>query len=441
MISRLRSSNPWRGTWWIISSDYLLGGVLLTLALALILAAWLPQMSALGADDAVWQAEMLRRFGSGGWVEAARPFLQTLGVFRVADAVGLRLSLALLALALLTRLVDSVEGLWQGRRGAAPQENMAWKVMDEDWAELIAKLRRQRLHVAEESATGQATNGAEQTGIVVCVDRWPWGELGAALVYLGGLLLLSSMVVTALWSWRVGALSVAAGESVPLEHGHHLAVQLEELSQDGRRGVGKIWRGETLVSAGEVSVGRPLTGGGVGVYLVGSGAGLRVRASLSDSLALELATGPYRAGQKELLLTFGEDEARRTVGVPDAGLVLLLTMPPSAGEGTSPQVQVFESGSGQLILEQDAPTDTPLVVGDVSFVLTPVPYAQVQVVHDPGAFWSQLGVLGLLAGLVLRGGWPPRRLWLRRLAGSDKGPGRVEAAGDVQGLALGPSEV
>jgi cytochrome c biogenesis protein ResB len=149
---------------------------------------------------------------------------------------------------------------------------------------------------------------------------------------------------------------------------------------------------------------------------------------------LELATGSEQTGQTELLLTFAEDETRQSVGVPDAGLVLFLTMPQSTQGGTQPWVQVLESGSGQFIFEQNAPDGAPLTVGGVSFVLTPVPCARVQVTHDPGIFWSQLGLVVLLAGLVLWGRWPPRRLWLWRMPSSDNELGRVRVAGDVQGL-------
>jgi hypothetical protein len=108
--------------------------------------------------------------------------------------------------------------------------------------------------------------------------------------------------------------------------------------------------------------------------------------------------------------------------------------PQSAQGSVQPWVQVLESGSGQFILEQNAPDGAPLTVGGVSFVLTPVPCARVRVTHDPGVFWSQLGLVLLLAGLVLWGRWPPRRLWLWRLAGSDDEPDKVKVAGDVQGL-------
>jgi cytochrome c biogenesis protein ResB len=426
-MSRFRSGDPWRALWQVATSDYVLGTVLLALALALILATWLPQMPAEGAGKAAWEAEVFRRFGGRGWSDAMRSALQAVGAFRVADTIGLRSLLALLALSLLARLFDSAEGLWRGWRDDAPPHDAPWARVTGDWDELVASLRRQRFRIVAKG--GQAD--------VALADRWPWGELGPVLVYLGGLVVLAGMAATALWGWCAGPFVVAAGESVSLGHESNLVLQLEELTQDGQRGAGKVWReGETLVGAGDMSVGRPLTGGGVGVYLVGSGAGLRLQAKLNSTQVLELVTGSDQEGQEELVLTFTEDDARRWVSVPEVGLVLFLTMPQPVQRGTLPWVQALELGSGQFILEPDAPADATLAIGDVSFDLTPVPCVQIQVVHDPGAFWSQLGVAGLLVGVLLWGLWPPRRLWLRRLAGGDKSPGDIEVVGDVRGSGL-----
>jgi cytochrome c biogenesis protein ResB len=432
MMPRFRLDDPWRISWQAITSDYLLGGTLVALALALILAAWLPQMTDLGPDDAAWQAEMFRRFGGEGWSDTVRSWLHTVGAFHVTRSVGFHLLLALLAFCLLARFFDSVEGLWRGWRGRVLPEHASWMAVEEDWEELAAGLRRRRFRIAISDAPSEEAGGGGRAGIVLCADRWPWGELGPVLVYLGGLMALLGMVVTTLWGWRSGPFLVAAGESLDLGHGSYLAFQLDDLSQDGRRGVGKFWReGGALVGEGDLAMGQPLTGGGVGVYLVGSGAGLRVRANLSDTQILELATGPDEGGREELVLAFTKDEARQFVGVPEADLVLLLSMPQPVQMGVLPQVQVFESVSGQLILEQDASADANLTVEGVSFFLTPVSYAKVQIVHDPGAFWSQLGVIGLVFGAALWVLWPSRRLWLRRLAGAGEASSGVEALGDV----------
>ncbi len=438
MIPRFRSDDPWRLLWQLTTSDYLLGGALLTLALALLLAAWLPQTSAgESAVDVTWQAEVQRRFGQATWFDALRPSLQALGAFRVADAIWFRFLLALLALSLLARLVESAEGLWRGWRGSAPPEGTSWEAVHGTLEELVPRLRARHLRVVMEASQEDAGTDNAQAGVsrLVCANRWPWGELGPVLVYLGGLVTLLGAAITAMWGWQTGSLPLTAGESIALGHGSGLALQLEALTDDGRLGAGQIWReGDTVVGGGDLAVGRPLSAGGVGAYLVGRGAGLRVQAMQGETQVLELAMGPDEAGQEELVLTFTDDEPRY-LGMPAAGLVLRLTMPQPAQVGALPAVQAFESGTGQLILARDAPADTPLSLGDISLTLTPIPYAEIRVVHDPGAFWVQCGVIGLIAGMVLRGLWPPRRLWLRGQAGAVEPPGEVEVAGDVEWFA------
>jgi hypothetical protein len=257
------------------------------------------------------------------------------------------------------------------------------------------------------------------------------------VVYFGGLLVLVGAVVTALWGWQTASLLLTAGERVPLEQGSDLVLHLESLTQDGRRGLGEIRReAGAPLSAGELAVGAPLSGGGIGAYLVGSGAALQVQAT--STRTLELAEGPGRETQEKLVLTFTEEDPRRLVGVPKAGLVLLLAMSQLQEGQAGLQVQAFESGSGQLVSSVDAFTDTRLVVRDVSFALEPVPYAEFRVIRDPGAFWSQLGLVFLVTGGLLWMAWPPQRLWLRHSAGeqdADASDG-IEAAGDESGLLL-----
>jgi hypothetical protein len=124
---------------------------------------------------------------------------------------------------------------------------------------------------------------------------------------------------------------------------------------------------------------------------------------MSVTQVLELVSGPGTAGQEEVALIFTEDEPHQVVGVPEANLVLLVSLPEADRTDARPRVQVFEEGSGAFILEQEVPGDAALKVGNVSFELTSIPVARVQVVRDPGAFWSQLGVLLLVVGLVVRG--------------------------------------
>lgn len=366
MIRRFHFDNPWRLLWRGATSDQLLGGVLLVLALALFLAAWLPQTSVDQLNsDLAWQAEVQRRFGELAWFEAIRTPLETMGAFHVADALGFRLLLALLALALLVRLVDSVEKLWHGWRAFAS------------------------LH---------GTRG----------DKHPiWGDLGAVAVYLGGSVILLGAAITDLGGWRIGPLAVAPGESIPLNQNGDLTFHLESLGGDGRHGAGELWHGaETRLGMGDLAVGRPLTGGGVGVYLVGSGSGLQVQAMSSDGQPLQLITGADAAPMEQVVIAFTEEMPRHLVGIPEANLVLMLTTPPVELTNALPQVQIFEEGSGEFVLEQEISEETIIPVEDVNLALIPIPYAWVRLVHDRGAFWSQVGVIGLIIGAVLRGFWP-----------------------------------
>jgi len=394
-MPRIHFNNPWRALWQTMTSDYLLAGVLLVLALVLFLAAWLPQTPAAGAaSNADWQAEVQRRFGEATWFDALRPVLETIGAFNVLNGAGLRLLLALLAFCLLTRLADAVEVLW--REG--------------DWAAWVGRLRRRRLRVEADGET-ETEAPARDSGR-------PLEALGSVLAYLGGLIVLAGLATTAAGGWQTEPLPAVVGESVALGHGSDLTVRLTELAQDGRHGTAEIWRGQdSLVGSGDLAVGQPLTGGGVGIYPVGAGAGMRVQATLSNTQALQQVTGPEEEGRTEVVLTFTQDELRQLVAVPAANLVLLASVINPQDVDAQPQLQVFESGSGQIITERTVTADTVFTVGDVTFSLAPVPYVEIRAVHDPGALWTQVGVIGLLTGLGLWALGPVRRLWTRRRRG------------------------
>jgi cytochrome c biogenesis protein ResB len=423
MTPRFHTNDPWRVLWQIATSSRFLGVLLLMLVVALLLAAWLPQTSAGESDfDIAWQAQIQRRFGGDAWFDALHSPLQASGAFYITDTAWFRLLLALVSVSLFARLIDSIERLWQGRRDGAPPEDLSWVAVKGGMDEIVDTLRKRRLHIAVNDV---AQNGEVSNKVLTCADRWPWADVGPVLVYLGGLVVLLGMAVTALWGWEIEPLRLTAGKSVPLENGSDLLLRLDELAQDGQRGNGQLLRQESApANASDLAIGRPLKGAGSGAYLVKSGPALHIQATGSDSQVLDLVTGPDKEGQKELVLAFSEDEPRYAVGVPEADLVLLLTVSQPMQVGALPKAQVFESGSGQPTLEQDISADTVLKIGDVSFVLTPIPYAEIRVVHDPGAFWLQLGVVCLIVGVVWRGLWPPRRVWLRCQ------PDGIEAGGD-----------
>jgi hypothetical protein len=350
-MPRFRFDDPWRIVWQALTSDYLLGGVLLALAGGLFLAALLPQTTANGLDlDVTWQAEIERRFGNVTWFDTVRAPLRAAGAFHVTDSLPFRLLIAVLSLTLLTRLIDELERLWT-----------AWRNRERTWI-----------------------------------------ELGKAGLYLGSMLVLLGAAVASVWGWDEGPLPLPPGKSVTLGNETALTFRLDSLAPDGRSGYGEIWRGEdTLIGSGTLAVGKPVEGDGVGVFLVGSGAGLQVEAQGASGRVVELVTGPETTAQDQAVLAFTADAPRHLVGVPEADLVLLLTMPQSEGSESRPRVQVFAAGTGEFIQEQENATDTGLTVGEVSFSLTPLPYAEIRAVHDRGALWVQIGVAIFVAAALV----------------------------------------
>jgi hypothetical protein len=141
---------------------------------------------------------------------------------------------------------------------------------------------------------------------------------------------------------------------------------------------------------------------------------------LSDDQVLGLATEPDTESQEELVLTFSTDEPRRLVAAPEADLILLLTIPEPTQVDAPIRLQVFAEGSGEFLQEHEIRDDLTLPVRDVTFALTPIPCAKVRVIHDRGAFWSQLGAIVLVTGLVLRGLMPLPRAWFHHRRGSQQ---------------------
>jgi hypothetical protein len=350
-MPRFRFDDPWRIGWQALTSDYLLGGVLLALAGGLFLAALLPQTTVSGLDvDVTWQAEIERRFGNVTWFDTVRAPLRSAGAFHVTDSVPFRLLTAVLGLALLTRLIDQLEHMWT----------------------------------------------AQHSG-----ER-PWIELGTAGIYLGSILVLLGAAAASVWGWDEGPLPLPPGKSVPLGDETGLTFRLDSLASDGHNGYGEIWRGEdTLIGSGTLALGQPVEGDGVGVFLVGSGAGLQIQARGADGHVVELVTGPETTAQDQAVLAFTADAPRHLVGVPEADLVLLFTMVQSEGLGIQTRVQVFAAGTGEFILEQENATKSGLTVGGVSFSLTPIPYAQIRAVHDRGALWIQIGAVVFVTAALL----------------------------------------
>lgn len=105
--------DPWRIAWNILAGDTLLAFALLALALLIALAGWLPQAPDSANDPMAfsrWLGEAQARFGG------TFAFLHQVGLFSLEHSLALRLLIALVAVCLAVRLVESIQAAWSARR-------------------------------------------------------------------------------------------------------------------------------------------------------------------------------------------------------------------------------------------------------------------------------------------------------------------------------------
>ena len=372
------SRDPWRAIWRVATSDALLVTLLLGITAGLTITSWLPQTP--GSDPVVnpiahaqWLSEAQARFGK------ATPTMQTLGLFAITRSFGFRALLALLAGCLLLRLIESGDQLHQNRELAKPA---GVRRPCREWQELASvrlpdtmdDLRRRHYRVLGKPPLLQA-------------DRWPWADLFPLLAHGGALLLLTGLLITHLWGWRVEGLIVQSGERATLP-GTQKWVALDK---DARRVTHSP---------------------GIMTFVKERGPGVRAGATDSTHHPLPLQQTAESDPVTQLTVALTEDQY---FAIPEAQLIVRLTPQPGhAIEAHSPVlVQVYRSPSGRVTTEIVVEGDATLTVGAVTLALTSVPYARLTAVFNPGLWPTGAGLVLLGAGMMGSATWPARRFWLR----------------------------
>jgi cytochrome c biogenesis protein ResB len=372
--------DPWRTAWQIATSDYLMAALLLGITAGLITTTWLPQMPA--ADPvayAQWLSETQARF------EDATPMMQALGLFTITRSSGFRIIMALLAGALLLRLVEIGDRLHKNREVTSPTGE--WHDLAHvDLSDVTHDLRRWRYRILHGPSLLQA-------------DRWPWADLFPLLAHSGGLLLLIGLLVTHLWGWRTEGLIVQSGQRLALP-GTETWIRWD----DSTHGV--------------------THSPGIRAIIEDQVPGIQIRADDGTGQPLSLRQTSDTEPAAQLTVALVEDQF---FAIPEAQLIVRLApLPDHAVEAHSPAlIQIYRSPSGRLATEIQVEEETELSVDDVALEFTPVPYARLTVISNPGIWPTSAGLVVLTAGLLGTISWPARRLWLRKEAE------RVEAAGDL----------
>ena len=289
--------------------------------------------------------------------------MQTLGLFTVTRSLGFRTLLALLAGCLALRLIEGGDRLLQ---------------------------KRYRVLSAPDAAPP-----------LFQADRWPWGSLFPVLAHSGALLLLTGLLITHLWGWRVEGLIVQSGEEAALPDAEKWVALDEDIH-------------EITHSPGLVT------------FVEEYGPGVKVRATDGAGASLSLQQPAGAALATELTIPLAEDQY---LSIPEAQLIVRLSpQPDRVIEAHSPVlIQVYRSPPGHLMTESVVEGDAELAVDEVKLELSSAPYARVTATFNPGRWPTGLGLALLGTGIVGSLVWPARRFWLTEEGDEVKGSGDVSA--------------
>ncbi|HDQ72256.1 MAG TPA: hypothetical protein ENN19_09190 [Chloroflexi bacterium] len=368
------SRDFWRIVWDILSSTYTLMILLLGVAFGLLIIAWFPQIpSGDPVAYAQWLTDTQNRFAT------ATPTMQALGLFDVPNTLLFRTLLALLAGILILRLIESIDR-WRFHRGMTPP-SASWRetfsLQRHDVIEALGQRKRYRILTDDETALTQ-------------IDRWPWADVAPILLYGGGLLLLTGLLVGRLWGWKTDAPILQGPDRVTLLDTEKWIALAED---DGRR----------IVHSRDVVP-----------VIHQRGPGVTVRANDDTGAPLLLQQTVKSDPVPHLILTLAEDQY---FAIPDAQLIVRLTA--QAHETVSPHdlilVQVYRSPSGQLETERSigAEEDAEISLAGIELAFTPAPYTQVSVTFNPGRWPTAIGIVILIAGIWGNMVCPPYRTWIR----------------------------
>jgi hypothetical protein len=345
------------------------------IAVALVMMAWLPQMSTVNQVEygrQLFQAQA--RFGN------ATRLLQSLGLFNISSTVGFRVLLALLGGLLLLRLVESADRLWNHREPITPTSE--WRELGGlTLEEATRNIRQMRYRVVEASPLVQA-------------DRWPWAELCIVTAHTGAILLLVGMFLNAVWGWRLDGVVVQTGRRLALpETDHWVALSDTDDRVTHSRGI------RTAVSE--------------------RGPGVRVTAVDSSGQKLPLLQTPDSAGAEELRLVLTEDPYLATretqFAIPQANLVLRVMPQPDTDPGTRTPIliQAYRSPSGDLAAQALVVDRSEFTLDGTTIRVSQAPYNRLSIVFHPGLGPALVGLALLVAGSSASIVWPVRRLWMR----------------------------
>ncbi len=407
---------PLSRLWRILALPEVLMGAMGLLALALLLAALIPQIPPQAVGDP--QAWLVVRHGTSG---LGNRLIRALDLFDIYHAGWFRLLLALSGLVLVVRLAEMTEIAWRATASHrweathfalwgphAPHRTFTVPLPpDKTLPRLRNTLQQMGLRWAQ--VTGTAAPNAVAGRRPLSLWAYPVAY-GATLVALVGLAAAGGR------GWQDADWRPAPGDIHTIGHHSPLAVRLESFTgQAPCPSAAEItWMDKGLaVKQSRVSWGRPVTYQNITVRLVDAVPAIRVRGWDAEGRPLTLESGrPEAEPANEITLVFTSPQERRFVLIPDNGLYLSLVSTPQATTGRAALILSRLDDEGNVVLLGMLDRSGEIAVGDLRL--------QIEIGSRPVLRFSHSPAMGpvlialLLAVVALAAAWlrEPGLLWL-----------------------------
>ncbi len=423
--------------WRLSSSPYFTLALTIVVALALLIAAALPQEPVAARSDYVvrsqWLALVHHRYPTTG--EA----LLAVGAFNVFRSLWFRILVALLAFNLCLRLINLAETVWQSRRSPAVRRpesffaeklSVIYQVTGLSWDETLAAVHRAL-------TTTVARPGEEHAQSVSYfhADSGPWPLWGALVLHVGALLVIVGWLVSGWFGWQTEAIRLGIGQQIAVGETHY-TLRLDDLAvKDGDFRAEVVLLGEGgEVHRSVVTAWWPLRGGGLTVRGMGYGPAVIVRAKDNTGRPIMLQSFVEGAEPEEMVhLPFGEPGEERYFVVPERGLVvrLVLVQSEDTNAGPSFQVQAYRGSAVEPVLDGTLVASDQVEIAGDYYVMDVGHYALLQTTYDPGDEFVLVGLLLACGGMMLML-WKPRaQAWV--LVAAEGGGITVKARGEAGG--------
>jgi hypothetical protein len=399
--------------WRLASSGRVTLALFALLAATLALAIIFPQLPA-GLDNAAAD----RWFGAAvAGYRGLGATLRAVGAFDILQGLWLRILVAFLAYNLALRLADQLRRMRRAWRTATlqspfPPDLPAERVTLSGTLEAAMSAVQEAMRPRYPTLISTADAGQAR----VYGRRRRAGVLGAPVLSLGLLLLLTGLVINGLAGWLTADIALAANSNAGLSVGGGLQLLLDSIDGEGRltrstvtvtRSDGRQERltaGYTLPArSGNLWIAQRATGPALQAHARGADRPLLLQSLATDSQANAALNLPFRQTSEVAFAIPGRNLAFRVVSynaLPEQGI-----------SGPVFLVEAYRGDTATPFLTQLAENSAILAIEDITIDLRRERYVELIAAYLPGLGPIAFGLLLVLVGAVILLVWGYTETW------------------------------